>query len=82
MFEHELQEKTCAHIHVTDVPTPTMYTLLFYLYMGKGLPSSSRPFMGEKDLHGSIYFKSWILCVWCSNGDEDFGVMDVAWRGR
>ncbi|KAG0596238.1 hypothetical protein M758_UG235800 [Ceratodon purpureus] len=34
MFEHELQEKTCAHIRVADVPTPAMRALLLYLYTG------------------------------------------------
>ncbi|KAG0573560.1 hypothetical protein KC19_VG188400 [Ceratodon purpureus] len=35
MFEHELQEKTCAHIRVADVPTPAMRALLLYLYTGE-----------------------------------------------
>lgn len=34
MFEHELKEKTCALIHVADVPTPAMRALLLYLYTG------------------------------------------------
>lgn len=34
MFEHELKEKTCACIHVADVPTPAMRALLLYLYTG------------------------------------------------
>ncbi|XP_024377667.1 uncharacterized protein [Physcomitrium patens] len=34
MFEHELKEKTCAHIHVADVSTPAMRALLLYLYTG------------------------------------------------
>ena len=37
MFEHELKEKTCALIHVADVPTSAMRALLLYLYTGKPL---------------------------------------------
>lgn len=78
MFEHELQEKTCAHIRVADVPTPAMRALLLYLYMGKGVPSSSRPFMGKRTfLVRHIFSLEFYVSDKNSNGDENSGVIGV-----
>lgn len=56
MFEHELKEKTCALIHVADVPTSAMRALLLYLYTGKPLGaiwSCSQLLNNTKENHNS-----------------------------